>query len=332
MRTAMAVLLALAAGMLVAAGAASAQVAAPRLTPVAIESDSPINPAVLSWAHNSILAGAYVDASVEVTPSGGTAQEAASGSGLMLQGRYVGEMFAVGGEAFDVENDVEPAIGGGTQESRSSWVGLSAQFGGVLSLGVGQQRIEQTVSGNTGGDNARETTLPMAGISVRLAEVFYIGAAMGDQTFSFEEPNAFPPSPASGEAERGVTRLGVGFAMRDGSSGVHLEVYREEVDEIVEPTWSRGKLESDGLTAEVVFADMLLAVEQLKEDRFRSGSGQVSETREQSTVSIGWVPLEGLTLVAAIGETEFEDLDPASGSFGQIISIDALAFGLGWGF
>ncbi len=122
------------------AGIAQAQIAAPLLNPVAIESAivtpgrllKAVNPAVLPWSGASRIGAAAADLKAEAIISGLTF-DAGTGDGKVLQGRYVGENLAIGAEAYNLEL-VDPG-NGSTSDFSSSLVSVAFQFAEMISVG-----------------------------------------------------------------------------------------------------------------------------------------------------------------------------------------------------
>lgn len=277
------------AALLAFAGAIHAQVAAPRLNPIAIESLNPSNPATLPWSGPSRIGAAWLDVEREDEPVGGPVFLAAEGDGAMVQARWVGETFAIGAEALTI--DLTDPAGTGPSDADFSLVGVAFQVGELFSVGVGQEAEE--LSDPAG---VEKETLPLAGATLRLAEVIYLGVATGEETVEQSKPGI------TQEADRTVIRAGVAYHWRDGDRGLHLEVYREEVDGIMTP-FTREEEESDAFTVEIVFANILIGAEFITTD-FTDTTGVFQAEEEQTTLSLGWAPGQGLAIVASLLESE----------------------------
>ena len=306
------------AALLALAGGPQALIAAPRLNPVAIESTvaifspSPFNPAVLPWSGPSRIGGAVAKVESDVTTAG-TTLPLGEGEGRMVQGRWVGETLAVSAEAFTRELDLDPlTFGPGTVEFDSSLVGVAFQVGEIFSLGAGRQSFE--LSGNSPDVTTR--TLPVAGATLRVREVIYLGAASGDETVE---------DISTQEGDRTVTRFGVAYHWRDGDTGLHVEVYRQEIDAIATPI-TEEEQESVGFTVEVVFANILIAFESF-ETESTDNTGAVTSEDKATTVSLGWAPSQGLAIVASLVELELNDI-----SAGQLFTFDTQSIGIAWLF
>ena len=302
--------------LLAFAGAIHAQVAAPRLNPIAIESSKidstkPSNPATLSWSGPSRVGAGFLDVEREDEPVGGPVTLDAEGDGTLWQARWVGEMFAVGAEIQQIDLDLP---GGGSEEFDSSLVGVAFQGGEIFSIGIGQETREITVPGAS-----QEETLPFWGATLRLVEVLYLGVATGDATVERTVGGI------TAEADRSVTRFGVAYQWRDGDHGLHLEVYREERDSISTPTLGEDEEETDGFTVEIVFANILIGAEFITTD-FNDNAGVFQMDQEETTLSLGWAPGQGLAIVASLVENEETD------NIGNAKTTDTTSIAVAWLF
>ncbi len=321
--------------LLAFAGAIHAQVAAPRLDPTAIEVGA-TNPAVLSWDGPSRIGGALgVEESEDPST---TASPDAEGDLQALKLRWVGDTFAFGVDAAQVEVDIDPSVpdvGGLTEEFDVSVIGVSFQVGEQFSIGVGQQTSESrapefdpTVPALV--NFTVKSTLPMVGATLRLAEVFYLGVAAGEETREIDFAVPTFGFSSGVEADATVIRLGVAYRWRDGSNGVHLEAHREEQDPLVfrDSTGvflavgdtNETESESDTFIVEVVFSNILIGYEFITtEDTDVDTSGGVTtsttrEEEEETTLSVGWAPEQGLSVVASVSQEEdFDDTGTLTG-------------------
>ncbi len=183
------------AALLAFAGAIHAQVAAPRLNPVIAESsrpfNAPSNPATLPWSGPSRIGGGLLDLEVEDA----TGTQILEGDGKMLQARWVGENFAVAAEV--LTSDFEDVPPPGAFDFDAFLIGAAFQWGEVFSIGVGLESEELSF-----GTFSEQETLPVAGATLRLAEVIYLGVATGEATLEESVPTF------TEELDRTVTRLG----------------------------------------------------------------------------------------------------------------------------
>lgn len=301
--------------LLAFAGAIHAQVAAPRLNPIAIESTAPIffghpsNPATLPWSGPSRIGGGLLDLEEEDA----TGIQTLEGDGKMLQARWVGEMFAVAAEVLNSDfEDVPPP---GAFDFDAFLIGAAFQWGEVFSIGVGLESQEFSV-----GTFSVKETLPVAGATLRLAEVIYLGVATGEATVELSDPTF------TGEVDRTVTRLGAAYFWRDDDRGLHLEIYREERDSEQSITLEASGKDSDGFTVEVVFSNILIGYESITTE-FTTFAGADLGPDEETIISVGWAPGQGLALVAS--KSEIEERGPAGN---LITTLDSLFIGVAWLF
>ncbi len=329
------------AALLAFAGAIHAQIAAPRLNPVVIESDAPFNPATLPWSGASRVGAGLIDVEGDVSDVGPPATTTeVSGDGATVQGRWVGENFAIAAEAFNLELDLLDD----TVETDATMVSLALKLGEAISVGIGQQELEETETDKaTNASTVFTVTLPMAGATLRLAEVLYIGAVIGEQTFERSVGGQ------SIEDDSTVTRVGVAYYWRDGPNGLHLEAYREEQDPTLTPTppgfdnpaLPAGTVEleseADGFTVEVLFANILIGFESLTTDFIRVNNfpsipfvRTVVGEEEETTISVGWAPEEGLAITVAATETE--QSQTVNGLPDDASTFDSLFLGAAWLF
>jgi hypothetical protein len=287
------------AALLAAAGAAQAQVAAPRLNPVFPESFGTINPGTMPWSGPSRVGAGVLQIEVK-DPAGGPPEVLEKGKGPMVQGRVVVENVAVGAEALSVELDVDPSQVGGltgvTHKLDVSAIQAGVRFGEVFSIGIGQQKEKETSDFPGIGSTSTEETLPMVGVTLRLGGVFYLGAAGGTATIKESGGGG------SAEADRSVKSFGVAYHKRDADQGFHLEAYKEIRDSIDPATNPAGigsnEQDTTGYTIEVVLANILLGY----------GSGRTDETdiagvdqgyEKSGAITLGWAPGQGLAVTLA---------------------------------
>ena len=299
--------------------AAQAQIAAPRLNPLSFHPTTASNPAVLSWDGPSRIGGGIGESSVDFTIPGLSTFEAAAGDGSSAQLRWVGETFALGLDRWSLSMEIVPLLGGGDIELESTIVGASFQMNDLFSIGIGQE------SGISRFDVELETsTLPLMGATLRLGEVFYLGFATGTETIEQEFTNV---AGSATEEERGMTRIGLAYYSRDGENGLHVEVWRNELDGINTATLTDEAEETTGITLEVVFSNILLGYESITGEELSAVDGSVQEEQDGSTISLGWVPMEGLSLVVSVTEVEINDL-----TNGEITVFNIAFAGVAWAF
>lgn len=309
----MRVLLTTIAILLAGSTALQAQIAAPRLNPIAPSVISISNPAVFVWGGPTRAGIGYFDMIVTDRPAGGPDTEAASGSGAQLQFDWVGESFAFHAEAVDISLDIIPAFGGGAFDLKSDSLGAALQVGGLFSLGAGLESFSLSISGSF-----EEESLPLLGGTLRLGEVFYLGAAMGTGTYK----------DFNGEVEHSVERLGIGLHSRETSFGYHLEIFHELSDSAFDLNTgtSVNKEDTLGWTVEVVLmGGLLLGIESATID-FTGPFGAAGGKQEQTTVTLGWAGPEGLSLVLSVWDMEESD------TAGNITEFAFTFLGVSWIF
>ena len=116
------------------------------------------------------------------------------------------------------------------------------------------------------------------------------------------------------------------YHWRDDTNGVHLEAYREERDAVLGTLFGAEGEETDGFTAEVVFSNILISYESITTDNTNFNGVFVGES-EETTLSVGWAPGQGLAVVASLNEEE--DFD-AGGTLTRESTLTAVA--LAWLF
>lgn len=327
------------AGLLLCAAAVQAQVAAPRLGDVGSVTDpstinntgyitvGPSNPAVLPWHASSMLgASVMTDITREDDPGGGgTVQEVASGDGMGVLLRFVGDPVSAEIEYANADLDVPAAPG--TAEGTATRLSLAMLAGAQLTIGVGLESSETTLDFG-GGANTIEHSMPVVGATLRIGDTFYLGGAYGARTNTVAN--------GAVEADGGVGRLGVGFHSRKGEQGFHAELFHES-QELIEARDATGVLvlateyAATGATLEVLFSNIVIGAEVLSTELDAidpsTGPGLVTSDIAQRRISIGWVPEQGLTLSLAVMEWE----ETRTGSPNTETS-DTVMVSAGWAF
>ena len=306
--------------LLAFAGALQAQIAAPRLNPATLESprfspnrlNKALNPAVLPWSGPSRIGAAIT--SMDVTDTSGGVTTTVEGDGTILQGRFVGENFAIGAEFYQIDTNA-PAGGGPPPEFESTMIALAYQFGELFSVGFSRQ---ESIFPDSAGDSSE--TLPQLGATLRLGEVFFLGLARGDESVQ--------RGGGGGSGDRAVTHVGVGYHWREGDRGAHIELYRQSAEGINNPpSITEDEVEAVGFSAEFVFANILVGIESFQSENTDATSGVLLDETDETTLSVGWVPEQGLSLTANFVEEERTDKFS-----GDITLIETLILGLAWLF
>ncbi len=165
----------LAAGLMTWSAGVLAQVAAPSLRPGVLNTVS-FNPAVLQWRHSTVTIGRFEGTNEIFLPDGTQLREDAF-AGPFFQGVAVGEYFSLGVERFVLEGSTSDPIATYFTDYDQTQAALAGNIGGVVALGVGVDNTTRDFS--SGSQQVNE--IAIAGISLRLAEVFYLGLAVGDE-------------------------------------------------------------------------------------------------------------------------------------------------------
>jgi hypothetical protein len=273
-----------AASAVLAGGAppALAQIAAPLLIPATFSGE---NPAVIKWGAPSRVGFGGVGQRTTTDPATERIDFGGGFAGL----RLVGETLAFGVEAVSL-NDRESSIKD-TREFVSA--ALAAQNGNVLAWGIGYQAFKQEQDGGTGLQNfAMESKEQVFGVSLRLADVWYIGGAVGRESVSQQFHDPFLAIDSRFYGERDTARAGLGFR-RPGTVLVHAEVFgisRSDFD--TRPGGNKiGGEDTSGGTLEFIFGNILLGGETRRTKQNDSG-----DIFTRTSGDIGWAPRQGFTL------------------------------------
>lgn len=277
-----------------------AQVSAPSLRPGALNTVS-LNPAVLQWKKSAITVGRF-ESTNEIFNAAGVKTRTINQDGPFFQGVLTGENISVGVEKLSLEGTTSnPSLNHliDTDQNRAS---LAGQFGGVVALGVGVENSKLVFS------NARQQVneIVIAGISLRLAEVFYLGFARGDET----ERREFGVGPR--EATRSLTRMGVGYLWQGEENAFRVSISREERETYNFDLGSgvfqaRGEVEDKTWGLSGIFSNILVGVifrKNIQRNEFNSSKRE----DERRAYHLGWVPLEGLAIVLRSEEREVTNL------------------------
>jgi len=280
-------------GLCLLTGVAHAQVAVPSFNPGA-QGGTATNPAAQQWGAPSRVVAGMTQGTNVVTPAVGTDDFEFDINGNFLAARGVGESWAIGAEGssqtfestapdgFDVSGSV------GTTE-----IAISGLIGDYLAIGIGQQSSSYVVDD----DYTEEATLPLIGVSLRIAETIFLGAAGGNETLSWD-PDL--PNGLEFEESRQVVRYGAGFRTGDDTSGFRVEYNvetRQPITVEIAPNVEVDIAESVSNTASLEFKVANIMVGGTVRNTEADESGDVVN-RTTTDISIGWVPMQGLTVVA----------------------------------
>jgi len=272
------------AAVLLAAGTAEAQVAAPELTPAApryyrandlgtnsatITAD---NPAALQWGGPSRAAFGLIK--LDTQPTGAADQKY---NGYFVGYRGVNDGWAFGLEHLDVKQDAS----GSLHETESSGH-LSYQILKGLALGAGLDRgVGDTGAGDT---KVLDKTL---GLSVNLGETFYLGYAAGQDDLD---------NSTGVSATRSTAMIGVALRLK-GAWNWHIAY-----DKLAKGDFDNGVgggFDLTTFTLQVGLGNLLLGAQSVKRDP-KGGGSEFKAT----VIDVGWVPEKGLTLSGRLSNGE----------------------------
>jgi hypothetical protein len=303
-----------AAGLFWAAGTAWGQVAAPPLTPGTFALE---NPAAIKWGSPSRVGILGGNLNIDNNPGGPDVKATGFTAGV----RLVGGMFAVAAEASQFKSEDVTIIWPGTTipvtahlKSDTQNIQAAVQLGNHIALGAGQRtenaRNEGTspvplppLSRTLVGDEEKKVTAT-AGVSLRLGEWFFIGAAGGQE----KRDHTDLYSDVSDSATRDVTSAGVG--VRTGSTVLfHAEGY--VIDKAKFPAATPPVLRSPderqttGGTVEFIVGRVLLGYN-AEHTNFPNVNDDKDKADAQ-TVVVGWVPRTGLSIAVHVREEKTFD-------------------------
>lgn len=324
----------------------NAQVAAPGLDPTLFA-----NPAVVPFSASSHIGIQVFD--VEVAINFDSNGDGVNDTGIILSGDGVGGQVKLVGEDFSaVFGGGKTSLENGNTEIESSDASglLAIRLGEQIAVGVGLDNSTETETDKaTGVSSEDETDGVTGGIVLRPGEVFFIGGAVGKGTLSTStDLDGFLDAEQRVKFDSQVIQAGVALYQRDQDSGYHLEVYREEasfddlsingtVTAIPVEVRINSEEETTGVVLELVYNNYLVGIQGKKskrvetQDLFVLGSfAGSSETREEGTeitVTLGYVPLDGLAVLLTHNRAE----TTISGS-PNTIEIESTAVSLGMQF
>ena len=323
------------------AGAVQAQVATPSLAPF---EGATRNPAAMQWHEASFVSSLAGEGDVEGFNVAGIRFGEGSTSSRTVSLRVRGENFSLGADAaldkLDLASD-SPGLFLQDAENTSTNIALALQAGGVLALGIGQEQVESEgrllgsppltiVALDAVSDN--ETSLVIGGVSWRLGEVFFLGAAAGRETVTIRQTGSFIATPFVDdfEAKRDVTRYGAGIRWIANGGAVRLEVSGENRDPFRNPNppnRQEDESERQAVELEVKLGRVLFAFNVARGEKFEDGVK--SEEFRSTLAAVAWVPEEGLSLVVAGISGE---VSPEGGLFTGDFKSETLVVGAAWLF
>lgn len=296
------------AGLLgVSAGMAQAQVAVPLFNP-GLPNNTALNPAAQQWGAPSRIAVGVVRETEKKTPGNPlTAESEYDNNGSFVVGRYVGESWAIGAEGAAAESELtDPDTYEETSDVSATEVALSGLLGDSLAIGLGTRVTNFTEESKVGvlsNEIEASSSLPVAGLSLRLWESLFLGGVYGTEAISIDVNGVNLV-----EESRAVTRYAIGVRFGDEANGLRAE-YGVETRDAYEVEVSPGVIiDADASWAnraslEVKWVNILLGYEvtNTQQDDF----GDDIETTD-SVTSLGWVPMAGLAVTASVS-TKTED-------------------------
>ncbi len=284
------------------------QVAAPPLIPGFV----PANPAVIQWETSSRIGAAVIDAESETNDTS---------TSTVTSGEFSGNLagLLLSGDA--VSFAAEGTKGDGSASNTFDAIDLTQykiagafQIGEGLSLGAGQHVTEVTFEGIFPPVGTvileLETDLKVGGISLRLGEIVFLGAAAGTEKLrQIATVPSFPAFNSDNELDRNVRGIGVGL-FDDKGVRWHLEFYvigREFAEDVSSGLFIE-KSEEKSWILEVNAGGYLLGFRSTTlEKTDETVSPAVVFEEEQQEVSLGWVPEQGLSVVLLGRKTEGDD-------------------------
>jgi hypothetical protein len=346
--------LVLLAALFAAGGAAWAQVASPSLAPFG--DGATANPSAMQWHESSVIGLIAGSGSGDILDPSGTSLAEGENHSRTVNLRLHSASVSFGMDARRTTLEFaspDHLTFVNNREETVTRVAAALQLGGLLALGIGREhgRIESTfrigppltngalppfngaILESTGETTA---TLPLAGVSLRLGEVLYLGAAGGTETVQVMQNDlltpATPPPFASTEdfeVERDVRRYGAGIRWRPSAgNAVRVEGSLERRDPFQRPgaTVQEDESETRSGTLEVMVNHVLFAFNGNTTQRFVDG--EKTEESRGSLTAIAWVPDDGFSL--AVGASHGE-VEPVASPFGvKRLEFDDWAVAVAW--
>lgn len=282
--------------LICAAGAASAQVAAPPLTPFSFVTD---NPAAMQWGQPSRMGAAYSKGELVTDPA--TVKDESEGGSLGV--RLVDRPASGALDYSRIESTTRPF--NQSEYDDVLRIALAISLGKQISLGIGQAN-EQIETGGVSGQLRDTLETPVYGVTLRPAEWFYLGGAGGKESVKHDNLN-FPA--ANYRTTRDVYLYGAGIraGSPDSAAETHLEYYIKDRSKYADASISGGRENSRTAVAEFEVASFLAGIAVTHTER-DTGFPTSDETR----MELGLVPPRGYALVVRRQETT--DKFPAGAS------------------
>ena len=287
-----------------------AQVAAPTLLPIFV----PENPAVLQRLGQSRIGAGWNQGDSEITDSSTVPPTVSEGdfSGFLVGLSLNGENISFGVQGLEAEFTEGTEV---TVDLSFSSAAIAIPIGDFLTLGIGQENVEIEATFDNGAlraDRNLEATTPLAGVSLKLGNVFYLGAAFGRETAEAIQTTV-PSIPAlnfNAEWERDVMRYGAAIYDTEGTKW-HLEVGVTKKDSTTDTVSNFPIDESKETFAviEVIAGGYLIGLKakDLEESDESVTPASVNVTEETRELTLGWVPESGWSLTLIVSEIERDE-------------------------
>lgn len=318
-------LLAVVVTALFAAPVALGQVAAPRLAPLAI-GDVTANPAVQQWTGTSLIGAgtAYGDVDTERGSIGEVGEGDLTADSAAA--RLLGGPVSLGVETFEARLEARsfaesaPGEPDRTEEVTQQSTGAAATLGlgEWLTVGVGHERVRaeshiEIISLDAEGSAEETRTTPVGGLSLRLFNVVYLGAAMGRERIEYSEETraGTTTDTLSFDEARDVRRAAAAVHWTGESFGIHLEAAAEQRTPIEVGGSERRETSTDAGVAEVKLGGVLVLG--YGQTHYRERNEDTSDVNSRTTTAtVGIAPPTSWTLVARLHDetrkTENSDL------------------------
>lgn len=318
-------------GLLAFAGAAQAQVAAPRLNDIETNTLETFNAAVLPWHQTTIVGVNVLNKITGEIDVGGSTTEFATGKGNALYLRAVGPTFGFTAETSKLTIDTSALFSppsGATEEIKNTVIGVASKLGDSFTVSLAMENEQQD---DVSSSNSFKRSSPTLGGTWKISNAFYLGGTYAKGKVDISGGGA------TGSGDRTITRWGAGFYNRTDTSGFHVEVYQEdaglvEVRDAADLLLYAEQGKTTGLTLEFVGGNFLFGLESVKEsrDELRPFSVPALATQEEKsrTITLGYTPKMGFAITLAKLNVEQTN----TGSPGATTTFDATVLGLAWKF
>ncbi|MCZ6558300.1 MAG: hypothetical protein O7A69_11065 [SAR324 cluster bacterium] len=256
--------------------------------------------------------GVFYDKSESETTTGGVVVGSSDADGFTVGVRLVGENLSFAGE---MSSSGETDSTGSKTDFDGQAANGAFQLGDTVAFGLGLEK-NSLESGNT----KFETSLMLAGASLRLGDIFFLGAAFGKQTIDVTVTTV------SDQVELNERRFGIGIFDDEGVKW-HIEYSVFFVDSLVKSApivLNFKEIEVANLEIEVNIDGFLFGIgASSSESTDNSVSPATTGEEDAIEVEVGWVPEEGLAVVLFFGrgeETEGGNVTD-SDSIGLLLSL-----------